>query len=69
MKVLGLPLEVAVSRLEAEGYTVETVETRSLKGVEAPDSRRVIRADMIEGETNRVRLVYAEFKTIVGEDR
>lgn len=63
MNVLGLPLDIAVSRLEAAGYAVETVETRSLKGVESPDSRRVVRAIEIQGEKPLVRLVYAEFKT------
>ena len=64
MNVLALPLETAVSILEAEGYTVETVEARSLKGVAGGDSRRVIRADFPAGsEEKTVRLVYSVFRT------
>lgn len=66
MSVLGLPLDEAVSRLEAEGFAVETVEARSMKGVEAPDSLRVIRQAALEGRSvPTVMLVYSAFRTSV----
>ena len=66
MSVLGLPLEEAVSRLEGAGYFVETVEARSMKGVDSPDSLRVIRQSMIGGaEKPTVQLIYSAFRTSV----
>lgn len=62
--VVALELEVAVSILHSEGYTVETVETRSKKGVPGSDARRVIRQlELTDRETPCVQLVFAEFKT------
>ena len=66
ISVLGLPLEAAVSRLEETGFAVETLEARSMKGVEAPDSLRVIRQELLDGsEKPTVRLVYSAFRTAV----
>ena len=66
MSVLGLPLDDAVSRLKEAGFAVETVEARSMKGVEAPDSLRVIRQKPLVGtEKPTVRLVYSAFRTSV----
>ena len=61
--VLGLPLETAVARLEAEGYSVEAVEARSLKGVQDGDSKRVIRQLAAPDREGTVRLVWARFRT------
>ncbi len=67
INVLGLPLELAVKLLERDGYTVETAEARSLKGV-AGDSLRVVRQGLCAGSGgSAVQLVYCEFKTNVGE--
>ncbi len=66
MSVLGLPLAEAVSRLEGEGFIVQTVEARSMKGVEAPDSLRVIRQTALEEcDKPTVLLVYSAFRTSV----
>lgn len=66
MNVLGLPLDEAVSRLEGAGFAVETVEARSMKGVEAPDSLRVIRQTALEEcDKPTVQLVYSAFRTSV----
>ena len=66
MSVLGLPLDEAVSRLEEAGFAVETVEARSMKGVESPDSLRVIRqAALEECDKPTVLLVYSAFRTSV----
>ena len=66
MSVLGLPLDEAVSRLEGAGFTVQTVETRSMKGVEAPDSLRVVRQTELEGcDKPTILLVYSAFRTSV----
>lgn len=63
--VLGFPLEQAIAILEREGYAVETVETRSRKGVEG-DSRRVVRClPLHERSVPTVQLVFCEFKTNV----
>lgn len=67
INVLGLPLELAVKLLERDGYTVETVEARSLKGV-AGDSLRVVRQVLRPDSCgSAVQLVYCEFKTNVDE--
>ncbi len=63
--VLGLPLDIAVARLEEEGYSVETAEVRSLKGVEDGDAQRVIRQAADKDRENTVRLVWARFRTAV----
>lgn len=66
MNVLGLPLDEAVSRLEEAGFAVQTVEARSMKGVEAPDSLRVIRqTELEECDKPTVLLVYSAFRTSV----
>ena len=63
-KVLGLELEKAVALLESEGFAVETVEARSMKGVADSDSKRVIRALALDDRSvPTVQLVYSEFKT------
>lgn len=63
-KVLGLELEKAVALLESEGFAVETVEARSMKGVADSDSKRVIRALALNDRSvPTVQLVYSEFKT------
>ncbi|MBO4879906.1 MAG: hypothetical protein J5544_06565 [Clostridia bacterium] len=65
-QVLGLELEKAAAILESEGFLVETVEARSLKGVEGADSKRVIRQLLLEGrDVPTVQLVYSGFKTAV----
>ncbi len=62
--VLALELDRAVSILEAEGYVVEAVEARSLKGVPGSDAKRVIRQTELPGRSVKtVRLVYSFFKT------
>ncbi|MBR0156135.1 MAG: hypothetical protein IJM20_01265 [Clostridia bacterium] len=64
--VLALELDRAVSILEAEGFAVETVEARSLKGVPGSDAKRVIRQTELSDprrEKRTVRLVYSLFKT------
>ena len=50
MDVLGLPLNTALSRLEAEGKPVRTVEVRSKKGSKG-DDRRVVKVTETDGET------------------
>ena len=66
MRLEGLELDAAVRLLESEGYSVEAVETRSRKGVDGSDAKRVIRVLELEGRPVRtVQLVYAEFKTAV----
>lgn len=50
MDVLGLPLNTALSRLEAEGKSVRTVEVRSKKGSKG-DDRRVVKVTETDGET------------------
>lgn len=62
--MLGQPLDRAVSLLEARGYRIETVETRSRKGVEG-DSLRVIRIEELGCAEPIVRITYSEFKTNV----
>ena len=65
-QVLGLPLETALMRLKNEGYEVETVETRSRKGVDG-DTLRVIRQRDISSKDGimKASLVYCNFKTEV----
>ena len=67
-QVLGLPLETAAARLKSEGYEVETVETRSRKGVDG-DTFRVVRQRDISSEAGgpKVSLVYCCFKTEIKE--
>ena len=66
-KVLGLPLETAVARLKKEGYQVETVETRSRKGVDGDTFRVVRQRDISDGSGLKISLVYCCFKTKVME--
>lgn len=63
-QVLGLPLETALMRLKNEGYEVETVETRSRKGVDG-DTLRVVRQREISSQDGipKASLVYCCFKT------
>ena len=57
--MLGLDLETAIARLEAEGRPVRLVEVRSKKGGKG-DDRRVIKTTETESET----VVYwSAFKT------
>ncbi len=66
ISVLGLPLDEAVARLEGEGFLVEAIEARSIKGVKEPDSLRVIRqSEPSGGEKPVVTLVYSAFRTCV----
>ena len=58
--VLGLSLSEARKRLEAAGYTVFCVETRSRKG-SGGNALRVLRA--IERAPGKVELLYSAFKT------
>lgn len=63
-RVEGLELDAAVRLLEGEGYRVETVETRSRKGVDGSDAKRVIRVlELTDRPERTVQLVYAEFRT------
>ena len=63
-KVEGLELDAAVRLLESEGFRVETVETRSRKGVEGSDAKRVIRVlELPDRPEKTIQLVYAEFRT------
>lgn len=66
-EVLGLPLETAVSRLKNEGYEVETVETRSRKGVDGDTFRVVRQREIPGGNVPKVLLTYCAFKTVVDE--
>ena len=66
--VLGLPLDIAVARLEKEGYSVETVEARSLKGVEDGDAQRVIGQLAFPDRERTVQLIWARFRTAVETD-
>ncbi len=58
--VLGFPLDEALCLLTNEGYTLETLESRSRRGVEGTD-KRVIR--QITLGNGHVQLVYAVFMT------
>lgn len=62
INLLGLPLYTAKELLEAEGYMVEAVETRSRKGVDG-DSKRVVRILEKNDDSHTIQLVYCEFKT------
>jgi len=57
--VLGYELERARALLEAEGYSVSCVETRSRKGIEGNEAR-VVRQREANGA---VELTYSIFKT------
>ena len=59
ISVLGYELSRAVELLEAQGYTVSCVETRSRKGVDGSE-KRVVRQRIREGPAE---LVFAVFKT------
>ncbi len=62
ISVLGYELAHAIELLEAEGYTVTCVETRSRKGVEGNEAR-VVRERISHGQAE---LVYAVFLTEIG---
>lgn len=59
ISVLGYELSRAVELLEAQGYRVSCVETRSRKGVDGSE-KRVIRQRIADGQAE---LVWAVFKT------
>ena len=59
ISVLGYELSRATELLEAQGYAVRCVETRSRKGVDGSE-RRVVRQRMNDGQAE---LVWAVFKT------
>ena len=59
ISVLGYELSRATELLEAQGYAVRCVETRSRKGVDGSE-RRVVRQRMNDGQEE---LVWAVFKT------
>lgn len=59
ISVLGYELSRAVELLEAQGYRVSCVETRSRKGVDGSETR-VIRQRIADGQAE---LVWAVFKT------
>ncbi len=59
ISVLGYELNRATELLEAQGYTVHCVETRSRKGVDGSE-KRVVRQRMNDGQAE---LVFAVFKT------
>ena len=59
ISVLGYELSRAIELLEAQGYAVRCVETRSRKGVDGSE-RRVVRQRMNDGQAE---LVWAVFKT------
>ncbi len=59
ISVLGYELSRATGLLEAQGYAVRCVETRSRKGVDGSE-RRVVRQRMNDGQAE---LVWAVFKT------
>ena len=59
ISVLGYELSQATELLEAQGYAVRCVETRSRKGVDGSE-RRVVRQRMNDGQAE---LVWAVFKT------
>ena len=61
--VLGYELAAAVAILEREGFSVETEEARSRKGMPG-NERRVIRQRVIDDE-KRVCLTYAVFQTVI----
>lgn len=58
--VLGYPLARAVALLQAEGLTVQCVETRSRKGLETGADRVVRQQTQENGD---VLLTYARFQT------
>ena len=62
--VLGLPLATAVALLTADGYAVETAETRSRKGTEGADLR-VLRQREHDGTVN---ILYAAFTTTLQKE-
>ena len=59
ISVLGYELGRAKELLEAEGYSVRCVETRSRKGLNG-NEKRVIRQ---RADGNAVELIWAPFKT------
>ena len=59
ISVLGYELSAARALLEAEGFSVTAVETRSRKGVDG-DRAMVVR-ERLEG--SRAELVWSTFKT------
>lgn len=61
-ELLGLPLEAAVGLLVRDGFAVETVETRSKKGVDGQELR-VVRVREIPSEIPTVQLTYSRFRT------
>lgn len=59
ISVLGYELSRATELLEAEGYTVHCIETRSRKGVDGSE-KRVVRQRIADGQAE---LVWSVFKT------
>ena len=67
--VLGLELSCAMALLESEGYTVDTLEISSKKGVAGNESR-VLRERALPLEPSqpkRICLTYAVFSTDVSQ--
>ncbi len=60
ISLLGLPLEKAAARLEEENIPYKVVFYHSYKPYDHPDSKRVIRAKVLDGT---YELVISEFKT------
>jgi hypothetical protein len=58
--VLGFPLDDAVAALAKEGFSVDTVEVRSRKGVAGGSEARVVRQRM---NGRNATLYYSIFKT------
>lgn len=65
--LLGLPLEEAEELLARDGFVVETVETRSRKGVDGRELR-VVRVREIPADSPTVQLTYSRFKTCAEDE-
>ncbi len=62
--VIGLREEEAVCLLEAQGFSVSSCEYKSRRGVDEPDSVRVIRQRSVGN--NSIEITVSAFKTQVG---